>query len=161
MSGTAAMRSADQQARFDAALKQLFEHRVTFNSVLGLKVLSLQPGDVRVGFAMRPELIGHYAFGRLHGGVISAALDSACGLAVMVGIAANHAADSVEQVMQRFSRVGTIDLRVDYLRQGLGSSFEGRAEITRLGGRLASTQARLVNDEGVLIATAAAAYIVS
>jgi uncharacterized protein (TIGR00369 family) len=57
--------------------------------------------------------------------------------------------------------MGTIDLRVDYLRPGIGRHFEAQAEVTRLGGRVGSTQMRLVNDEGTLIATAAAAYIVS
>ena len=47
------------------------------------------------------------------------------------------------------------------LRQGLGSHFLATAEVTRLGGRVGSTQMRLANDEGTLIATAAAAYMVS
>ena len=43
----------------------------------------------------------------------------------------------------------------------LGQHFIATAEVTRLGGRLGSTQMRLVNDEGTLIATGAAAYVVS
>lgn len=156
-----AARSATEQAQLDAALTELFEQRITFNSVLGLKVTSLRINDVRLRFEMRPELVGHYTYGRLHGGVISAALDSVCGLAVMVGIAHQHPADAASQVLQRFSRVGTIDMRVDYLRQGIGLYFEGSALLSRLGGRVASAQARLCNHEGILIATAAAAYIVS
>jgi uncharacterized protein (TIGR00369 family) len=65
------------------------------------------------------------------------------------------------QVMQRFSKMGTIDLRVDFLRQGLGRQFTAHAEVTRLGGRIGSTQMRLLNDEGTLIATGAAAYVVA
>ena len=49
----------------------------------------------------------------------------------------------------------------EYLRQGLGRHFVATAEPTRLGGRIGSTQMRLVNDEGTLIATAAAAYVVA
>jgi hypothetical protein len=33
--------------------------------------------------------------------------------------------------------------------------------VTRLGGRVGSTQMRLVNEDGLLIATGAAAYVVS
>lgn len=157
----AARRSAEEQARLEAALVELFERQITFNSVLGLKVTSLAPGDVRMAFPMKPDFVGHYAYGRLHGGVISAALDSLCGLAVMAGIAEHHPADSATQVLHRFSRIGTIDLRVDYLRQGIGTQFEGSALLTRLGGRVASAQARLHNHEGTLIATATGAYIVS
>lgn len=156
-----AVRSAEEQGRLDAALTELFEHRITFNQVLGLKVDAVRHDDVRVSFAMRPELVGHYVYGRLHGGVISATLDALGGLAILVAIAERHPADTTEQVMHRFARVGTIDLRVDYLRQGLGERFTGHAQVTRLGGRVGSTQMRLLNDAGDLIATAAASYIVS
>jgi len=124
-------------------------------------VLSVKPGDVRARIAMRPELVGHFAYGRLHGGVISATLDAMGGLALMVGIAERHPHDNALQVMHRFSRMGTIDLRIDYLRPGLGQHFIATAEVTRLGGRIGSTQMRLVNDEGTLLATGAAAYVVA
>lgn len=156
-----ALRSADEQARLDAALAEMFEQRITFNSLLGLKVLSVKPGDVRGRITMRPELVGHYTYGRLHGGVISATLDAMGGLALMVAIAERHPHDDTAQVMQRFSRMGTIDLRVDYLRQGMGQHFVTSTEVLRLGGRVGSVQMRLVNDEGTLIATGAGAYMVA
>jgi uncharacterized protein (TIGR00369 family) len=154
-------RTADEQARLDAALVELFERRITFNQTLGLQVLSVRPGDVRGRILMRPELVGHYAYGRLHGGVISATLDAMGGLALMVGIAERHPHDNTMQVMHRFAKMGTIDLRIDYLRPGLGQHFIATAEVTRLGGRIGSTQMRLVNDEGTLLATGAAAYVVA
>jgi uncharacterized protein (TIGR00369 family) len=154
-------RSADEQARLDAALVELFEQRITFNQVLGLKIASVKPRDVRATFDMRPELVGHYAYGRLHGGVTSAVLDAMGGLAIMVAIAEHHPHDTAVQVMHRFARIGTIDLRVDFLRPGLGRHFVATAEVTRLGGRVGSTQMQLVSDEGSVVATAAAAYIVS
>ena len=157
----AAPRSAQEQARFLALLTDLFEQRIRFNEVLGLRVLTLAPPAPALRFDMRPDLIGHFLYGRLHGGVISAALDSIAGLALMIAIADKHPGDSVEQVMNRFARMGTIDLRVDFLRQGVGRHFVASAEVTRLGGRVASAQMRLVNDEGLLIATGATAYVVS
>ncbi len=158
---TPAPRSAEEQARLDAALIDLYERKITFNEVLGLKIASVRPGDVRGLLTMKPELVGHYTYGRLHGGVISAVLDAMGSLALMVGIAERHPHDNTLQVMQRFSRMGTIDLRVDFLRPGLGRHFVATAEPTRLGGRIGSTQMRLVNDEGTLVATAAAAYVVA
>ena len=138
----------------------MIEQRITFNQVLGLKVQALAP-QLLLRFEMRPALVGHYHYGRLHGGVISAALDALGGSALMVALGEKHPQESTEQVMHRFLKIGTIDLRVDFLRQGLGRYFTASAEITRLGGRVGSTQMRLYNDEGVLIATAAAAYVVS
>lgn len=154
-------RSAGEQERLEAALVELFERRITFNQTLGLKITSVQPDDVRATFEMRPELVGHYAYGRLHGGVISAVLDAMGGLALMVGIATRHPHDPAPQVLQRFAKMSTIDLRVDFLRPGQGARFTATAEVTRLGGRIGSTQMRLVNEEGMLIATAAAAYVVA
>jgi uncharacterized protein (TIGR00369 family) len=158
---SALRRSAHEQERLHAVLVDLFEKRITFNETLGLKVTSVLPGDVRATIQMRPELVGHYVYGRLHGGVISATLDAMGGLALMVAIGEHFAGDSAPQVLQRFSKMGTIDLRVDFLRQGIGKHFVATAETTRLGGRVGSTQMRLINDEGTLIATGAAAYIVS
>ena len=154
-------RSAAEQARLEAALTELFERRITFNQVLGLKIESVRAGDVRAKLDMRPELVGHHAYGRLHGGVISAALDAMGGLALMAAIAERFGCDSTPQVMHRFLKMATIDLRVDFLRPGLGAHFVAAADVTRLGGRLGSTQMRLHNDSGILVATGAAAYVVA
>lgn len=154
-------RTADEQAAVDAAMFDLFERRISFNQTQGLKIASVQPCDVRATCDMRPELVGHYAQGRLHGGVISAALDHMGGLAIIVGIAARHPHDNVQQVLSRLTRIGTIDLRVDDLHQGLGRRFTVTAEVLCLRGRIGSTQMRPVNEEGALIATGAAANTVA
>ena len=161
MSSEPVHRSAAEQARFVTVLTDMFEQRIRFNEVLGLRVQSLAAPAPSLSFDMKPELVGHFLYGRLHGGVISAVLDATAGLALMAAIADKHPADTSEQVLQRFSRMGTIDLRVDFLRQGVGKHFVASAEVTRLGGRVGSTQMRLVNEEGLLIATGAASYILA
>ena len=152
-------RSTAEQDKLEAAIADLFEHRVRFNEVLGLRVLSLVPPMMRMD--MRPDLVGHFLHGRLHGGVICTALDSLGGLALMAAIGEKHAAETADQVMHRFEKLGTIDLRVDFLRPGVGRHFVAHAEVTRLGGRVASTQMKLSNDDGVTIATGAAVYVIS
>jgi len=156
-----APRSPEEQSRLEALLFELFEQRIVFNQVLGLKVHSLALPAPSMAFSMRPELVGHPLYGRLHGGVISATLDATGGYALMIAIADRHPSDSADQVLQRFARMGTIDLRVDFLRQGVGQQFIASAEVTRLGSRVGSTQMRLVNEDGLLIATGAAAYMIS
>ena len=160
MTTTPARRDAAEQARVDAALVDIFEQHIVFNQVLGLKIASVRPNDVRGTVAMRPELVGHAAYGRLHGGVISSVLDAMGALALMVAMAERHPHETVEQVAHRYVKLATIDLRVDFLRQGQGLHFVATAEVSRLGGRVGSTQMRLLNDEGILLATAAAAYMV-
>jgi len=155
------MRSDAEQARLVGAITELFEERITFNGFLGFRILDLASERVRIGFEMRPELIGHYLHGRLHGGVISSVLDVSGGLAVMRDIAMFHEDEMTPVVLKRFATLGTIDMRVDYLRQGIGEHFVAEAEVVRLGRRIAATAMRLHNDEGALIATGNANYIVS
>lgn len=154
-------RNAEDQARIDASIVEIFQDLISFNRLLGLKILSVRPGDVRAQFAMRPELVGHYAHDRLHGGVISSVLDAMGGLALLVAIAERHPQDGPAQLAHRFTRMSTIDLRVDFLRQGVGEHFTATAEVTRLGGRIGSTQMRMVNASGQLIATASGAFVVA
>ena len=154
-------RTAADQRDFETALRDVFEQRISFNKVLGFRIESFDPVEPRVRFDMRPELVGHYQYGRLHGGVISAVLDATAGFALMCALADKHRDEPAEQIVQRFLRLGTIDLRVDYLRQGIGERFHASARITRLGGRIGSAQMTLVNEAGALIATAAASYVIS
>ncbi len=149
------------EAEFVAGLTQIFEQMIVFNQVLGLKITSLLPTQVRARIDMKPELIGHYAHHRLHGGVISAGLDAMGGLAVMAAIGARHMDETPAQRLHRFGKLGTIDLRVDYLRPGIGEYFELRAEVMRLGSRVASTRMEFLGADGKLLSTGTAAYIVS
>lgn len=149
------------EPEFVARLTKLFEELIVFNRTLGLHLTDIAPKHAAARIDMRPELIGHFTHRRLHGGVISASLDALGGMALMVALGEKHCDESANQVMHRFGRMGTIDLRVDFLRQGVGSHFIGQAEVTRLGGRIGSTQMRMCNDQGTLIATGAASFVVA
>jgi uncharacterized protein (TIGR00369 family) len=63
--------------------------------------------------------------------------------------------------MARFGKLGTIDLRVDYLRPGIGPRYTASAEVMRLGSRVASTRMEFFDAQGRLLSTGAGAYIVS
>ncbi|HEX6362047.1 MAG TPA: thioesterase family protein, partial [Albitalea sp.] len=139
----------------------IFEERIVFNQVLGLKIDAMEPDGVAGHIDMRRELIGHFAHNRVHGGVISATLDAMGGLAVMAAIGARHLDEPPAQRLQRFGKLGTIDLRIDYLRPGIGERFELRAQVMRLGSRVASTRMEFLGADGKLLSTGAAAYIVS
>jgi uncharacterized protein (TIGR00369 family) len=149
------------EPEFIKGLTAIFEEKIVFNHVLGLKITSLRPERVTGRIDMRRELVGHYAYNRLHGGVISAGLDAVAGLAVMAALGARHMDEPVPQRLARFARVGTIDLRVDYLRPGISEHFELRAEVMRIGSRVASTRMEFLGADGTLFSTGTAAYIVS
>ena len=156
-----ARRSPEEQARLEDRLRHTFEQRIPFNAVLGLKVHSFDPSKPQLLFTMRKELVGNFVQGRLHGGVTAAVLDTVGGFAVGLGIAEKYCDESAEEVGHRFNRVGTIDLRTDFLRPGLGKHFIATGKIIRLGGRIASVHMSLEDDAGHLIATGAGAYVVS
>ena len=151
----------DFEPEFVTGLTRVFEEMIVFNQVLGLKISSIKADGVRGRINMRPELVGHFSFNRIHGGVISAGLDAMGGLAVMAAIGARHMDEAPLQRLHRFSKLGTIDLRIDYLRPGIGEYFELRAEVLRLGSRVATTRMEFLGADGKLLSTGAGAYIVS
>ena len=149
------------EPEFVAGLKTIFEERVVFNQLLGLKIASVRPDAVTGRIAMKPDLVGHFAFNRLHGGVISACLDSMGGLACMAAIGARHMDEPPLARLHRFGKLGTIALRIAYLRPAIGDHFDLRAEVLRLGSRVASTRMEFLGADGKLLCTGSAAYIVS
>ncbi len=146
---------------FIEGLRRIFDDSIPFNRVLGLKITSVTPERVVGCIEMKDDLVGAPTHGRLHGGVISAGLDSMAGLAVMAAIGARHMDEAPAQRLQRFAKLGTIDLRIDYLRPAISQRFELRAEVMRLGSRVASTRMEFLDADGKLLASGAGAYIVS
>ena len=153
--------AAPFEPEFIAALKALFEERIAFNRLIGLRIDGIDAAVVTGHLEMRPELIGHDLHQRLHGGVISAALDAMAGVALMAAIGARHMSESPAARMARFARLGTIDLRIDYLRPAIGRRFVLRGEVLRLGSRIGSTRMEISAADGRLLATGNAAYIVA
>ena len=149
------------EPEFLEGLRSIFEDRIVFNQVLGLKISAISPERVTARLAMRHELVGHFAYNRIHGGVISASLDALGGLACMAAIGARHMDEPPEQRLHRFAKLGTIDLRIDYLRPGIGEHFELSAELLRLGSRVASTRMEFRGTDGKLLSCGSGAYIVS
>ena len=149
------------EPEFVTGLTRIFEEMIVFNQVIGLKITSIKADRVTGTIAMRRELIGHYSHNRVHGGVISAGHDAMGGLAVMAAIRARHMNEAPAQRLARFGKLGTIDLRIDYLRPGIGDHFGLRPEVLRLGSRVATTRMEFLGADGRLLSTGAGAYIVS
>lgn len=149
------------EPEFIDGLTAIFEEHIVFNKTLGLKITELNPQQARARIDMRNELVGHFSYNRIHGGVISAGLDAMGGLAVMAAIGARHMDEPVSARLHRFAKLGTIDLRIDYLRPGISEYFELRAQVMRLGSRVASTRMEFLGADGKLLSTGSAAYIVS
>jgi acyl-coenzyme A thioesterase PaaI-like protein len=68
--------------------------------------------------------------------------------------------DQPEEIMAHLARVGTIDLRVDYLRAGKGAYFITSGSVLRKGNKVAVIRAGMHNDQKLLIAAGTGTYIV-
>lgn len=149
-------RAKHERQAIEAQMRRIFEELIPFNRVLGLRVASFDLRAPAVRFDMRAELIGNPARQILHGGVISAVLDVAAGFAIHVALLERQEPGAKIE----FPKMGTVDLRVDYLRPGRGRHFVASARVVRLGNRIAVAHMEMVNDAGDLIATGSGAYVV-
>ena len=133
---------------------------IPFNKMLGLRLEFLDEDSVCMKFEMKEDLIGNIMEKALHGGVISAALDTAGGFIAGIGIMKKTDGLQNEQIIKRISKMGTIDLRVDFLRPGKGKYFLATGSIMRMGKKVAVTRMKLHNDKGSLIAVGTGTYMV-
>lgn len=138
-------------------------HKVPFNKVLGMKVEQISSERCEVSFVSKPELIGNYYQEILHGGIISAVLDSVGGLMAAVSLfeKAYKMSDSdMNTLKQKMTRLGTIDLRVDYLLPARGEKFVASARLIRKGTKIAVIRSEFHNMENEIVALGTASYLV-
>ncbi|MAK70622.1 MAG: hypothetical protein CMF12_02320 [Idiomarina sp.] len=134
--------------------------RVPFQRMLGFEITEFTPERGEVRFKWREDLMGNVPQRILHGGVTSTALDTAGGLVAIAGMVARLDNPSEAQLMERLTRCGTIDLRVDYLRPGRGDEFIASATIIRSGNKVAVARMELHNQDGTHIAFGTGTYLV-
>ena len=116
----------DIDPRFEALVRFL-EHNIPFNCVLGIRTVKLHEGKATLVIPWKDELIGDAARPAVHGGVISALIDTAGGAACF------------SMLSNPKDRVSTVDLRVDYLRPGPPEDLYCSAEVIRMGNKVAVT----------------------
>jgi len=141
-------------------LKEITEEKIPFNKLIGMKIETLDLDKIGIRFKMRPELVGNFTRGNLHGGVISSVLDVTGGMVAWTGIMKKMEGQSFDEISERFNKIGTIDIRVDYLRPGLGEYFIATGSILRTGNKVSVTRMELHNDKGILIAVGTGTYVV-
>jgi uncharacterized protein (TIGR00369 family) len=138
----------------------IFVYDMPFNRELGLELATFDEQHVELTFTHQTRLVGNAAQQILHGGVIASVLDVAAGL-VCVGSALLRHGELTEQVLrERMAKMGTIDLRVDYLRPGRGDQFTASSTLLRAGNKVAVARVELHNEAGQHIASATATYLV-
>jgi len=145
----------------ERAVHLIFEEKVPFNRLLGVKVDGIDEESVRMRLEMRDDFVGHFVHRVLHGGVTASVLDVTGGLAAFIGTLNKVKHLPFDQQVERFNNLGTIDLRIDYLRPGRGHWFLATGYILRIGSKVAVTRMELHNDDNNLIAVGTGAYTVN
>jgi len=151
----------EEKAEWLERIRDIFENKIPFNKVLGLKVHSLDMERPKIRFAMHDALVGNYIRGSLHGGVISAVIDVTGGLSAFMGLQKKLAGEPLAIKLEKFRKLGTIDLRIDYLRPGVGKMFEATGYVLRTGHKVAVTRIELKNETEQLIAVGTGAYVIA
>ncbi|SEM58138.1 uncharacterized domain 1-containing protein [Syntrophus gentianae] len=137
---------------------ELINEKVPFHNVLGIKVKSMSFDRVQLLFKMRDEFIGNYFHGSLHGGVISSIIDVTGGYAAFLAAQKKRSCKTLEEKLSWIRKLGTINLRVDYLRPGLGNEFVSTAYNLKTGKKVAVVRIELHNDSNELIAVGTGSY---
>ena len=129
-----------------------------FHKVLGIQVISLDLEDVRIKIEMKEHLIGNGMQQSLQGGVIASVLDLVGGVTASIGMAQSLKDRSPKILAERYAKVGTIDLRVDYLKPGRGPYFIANGKLIHIGNSVAFVRMEMHNAEKQLIAVGSAAF---
>jgi uncharacterized protein (TIGR00369 family) len=142
-------------------LRELHERKIPFNKFIGLRLEFVNLETVRVRFDIRDEFIGNPVHGILHGGIISSVLDATGGITASLGILRRAQKAPFNDIEKNLTKVGTIDLRVDYLRPGRGKYFISTGAIMRTGRKVTVCRMEMHDDQEKLIAVGTGTYIVS
>ncbi len=141
-------------------LRDIYENQMPFHRLLDVKINNLTSTNVKIRIDMREELIGNFFRRILHGGVISSVLDLTGGLIAFVELIKQLEQLQINELRKRLARVGTIDLRIDYLRVGEGAYFTASGSVLRKGNKVAVIRTELCNDQDLLIAAGTGTYLV-
>lgn len=130
-----------------ARIAQQFIDSIPHARALGMRVDDLGEGRATISMPWSEHLVGDPRTGIVHGGVVSALMDTCCGAAVM-----SHPSQP--------SSTATIDLRIDYMRGATpGQTITTTATCHHVTRNVAFVRAVATDDETeVPVATASGAF---
>ncbi len=132
-----------------SALARQFIKAIPHANALGLHLDEIGNGEAQITLPYSEAIIGDPKTGVIHGGAVSAAMDTCCGAAVMSHPAAPGG-------------TATIDLRIDYMRAATpGQAIRTRATCYHITRSVAFVRAVAMDDDSDRpVATAAGSFTV-
>jgi uncharacterized protein (TIGR00369 family) len=130
---------------FPEQILELMMEQVPFNRLLGIQGESATAGACVLVLPVRPEFVGDFRRPALHGGVVSALIDTAGGVAAWSTLGPGES-------------VSTVDLTVDFLEPaGLTAPLRAAGQLVRKGNRVCHVRVAVTQD-GKLVAEGRAVY---
>lgn len=131
-------------------IAQQFIEAIPHAKALGMAFTSIDRGRAEMRMPYDERFVGDPKTGVIHGGAVSAILDTTCGAAVM-----SHP--------KAPGGTATIDLRIDYMRAATpGQAIRTRAHCYRITKSVAFVRAEALDDDDDLpVATASGAFTVT
>lgn len=142
--------TTETQAETKARIARQFIEAIPFAKALMLEFETVGDGMAQIAMPWSDDLVGDPRTGVIHGGAISALMDTCGGAAVM-------------SYPEAPAGTATIDLRIDYMRAAKpGCRITGRAECYHVTRSVAFVRAKAWDeDEDKPIATATGAFTVA
>ena len=136
-------------------------NQVPFNNLLGIYITKFDHQEAEIRFKWQDKLVGNHVQNILHGGVTATALDFAGGVVAAANII-EQLGDEIDmaKLQHSLSKLGTIDLRTDFLRPGRGEEFITSARIIRSGSKVAVARMEMHNEKGEHLAFGTGTYMV-
>jgi len=132
-----------------ATFINLLENLVPMHRLLGVQVLEISDGFVKMRFPFREEHIGDMRVQRLHGGFLSAAADICGGAAAMTQMKSPH------------DDVSTADMRIDFLRPGKAKVILVEGQIVHKTSRTIFVDMKILHDDSEdLIAVGRGVFVI-
>jgi len=121
---------------------EVVEQKIPMAKFIGVKVLEIEEGFVKLLFPYREEFIGDPRSKRLHGGYTATAVDLAGGVAAMTYMTSQE------------DDVATIDMRIDYIRPGKAKEIIAEGHVLSKRRRSVVTEMKIYHpdDEEKIIA---------